>query len=237
MNRVVQLLVKGKEAVADALGDFFYLVAFTIKSHGARDSKDLTPEEVMNQFLSDNLVVSNIRRWLIKWRIMRDPQGVPHANKLAIACGDSRIVLHAIVGSLKLNIDCLRVPGSAIAVPELIQSIGLFLIEHRVKFAVILRHTDCALEKIQADPSHSGHEHYNCLITALVENGRFVELLKEHAPAAYRRFARGEVKIGHGILDTSDNRILEWEEYAPLAEDIALADAQDEIEVRQLVNA
>lgn len=233
MSNVIKLLGKGKAAVADALGDFFYLLAFTIKSHGARERKELTPDEVMNEFLSDNRVVSSVRRWLIKWGIMRDPQGVPHPDRLVVACMDGRIQMHAVVGSLKLNMDCLRLPGSVTTELAMVESIAVSINEHKVKFVAILRHTDCAMEKIKADPNSPGQRRYGCLVNALSKGDRFLELLKEHNQEAYERFAQGKVKIGQGILDTRDNLVMDWTEYQPLGQVAELP----ELEELQTVNA
>lgn len=205
-------------SVAAFLGRFFYLVAFVFASHGKQTSTSESPQEVMDEFLAVNKSVARVRAWLIATGIMRDPLKVPHPNKLVVACMDGRIQMHALLGNLKLDMDCLRMPGSVTTEMAMIESIALAINEHKVKLVAILRHTDCAMEKISNDPSNPGQHRYGCLVNSLHHSDDFLELLRSHSSEAYQRFAEGKVKIGHAVLDTSSFLVGEWEEYLPLSD-------------------
>ncbi len=72
-------------------------------------------------------------------------------------------------------------------------------VENGVKVIVVTRHTDCAAEKVAADPSK--RERYPALSAAVDEREqRFDEFLKRPAIAA--RIARGELIVKRLLVET-----------------------------------
>ena len=167
--------------------------------HIAGDYPNGSPQDILEARLSENKLVSLL--------VKLAPNVDRHPNMLILVCMDSRFHVSNLFSDTRAGmIDVLRSPGS-IVTDESIEQIRLAIDKHHVKVVIILRHTDCAMEKVAADPE--SRKDY-----PLLSNGvdtREIGIRKLLDDSLVRdRIAKGDLLVITGMVDTSKNRIIDY---------------------------
>lgn len=166
--------------------------------HIAGDFPNGSPQEILRERLAENKLVS----WLVKLA----PRVERHPNMLVLVCMDSRFHVSNLFSDSRAGmIDVLRSPGS-IVTEETIEQIRLAVDKHHVKVVMILRHTDCAMEKVAAD--RMARQDYPRLSNGVDTREEGVKRLISD-PLIRQRLESGKLLVVTDMVDTERNRIID----------------------------
>ena len=139
----------------------------------------------------------------------RGPQRIRAPVGLVITCMDPRIDTSSLFGDHRGYFDKVRIPGAVLS-PEVMETVRLAVTEHRVKFIMVLSHTDCAMEKVACT---SDAERYPVLSSnVLKRDQRFAALCSQEYVA--QRVDRDELVVVRALLHTGTWEIEELERFA-----------------------
>lgn len=160
-----------------------------------RHREDITPEQVWAEFLHQNELSSSMREHF--------PRTAYHPVMAILACMDARIDTSELAGDSRREYYILRTAGSALSPKE--EDMLELAVNNGVKVILLTRHTDCAADKVDADPAK--RLQYPALVASLDErDDRVKEFLARPAIAA--RIAQGQLLIKQMVIDTSTDRLL-----------------------------
>ncbi len=155
---------------------------------------EVTPAQVWSEFLEQNREAAAVRsRW---------PRSTRHPVVALVTCMDARLDTNEIAGDTRRYYYVLRLAGSALASKdgEMLQ----LAVANGVKVVVFTTHTDCAAEKVAADPGASGQ--YPELTRAVRERqARFDEFLA--LPLIQGKIKANELIVKWVDLDTMNERV------------------------------
>jgi hypothetical protein len=127
---------------------------------------EVTPQQVWNELLEQNRMASSVRaRW---------PRSSHHPLVAMVACMDARLDTNEIAGDTRLYYYVLRLAGSVMSPKE--EEMLELAVANGTKVVVFTTHSDCAAERVAADPVR--RTQYPNLTQAVAERrARFDEFL------------------------------------------------------------
>jgi len=160
---------------------------------------DGTPGQIWAEFLQQNAAAAAVRsRW---------PRSTRHPVIALVTCMDARLDTNEIAGDTRRYYYVLRLAGSALAPKD--EEMLQLAVSNGVKVVVFTTHTDCAAEKVAADPAQRAV--YPALSAAIKERQtRFDEF--RALPAIRDRLQSGHLLVKWVDLDTMTEQVLERSE-------------------------
>lgn len=154
---------------------------------------EATPPRVWARFLEQNGMASSVREL---W-----PRSSRHAVLAIVACMDGRLDTNEIAGDTRRYYYVLRLAGSVLSVKE--EEMLEFAVSNGTRVVVFTTHSDCAAEKMAADPAR--RPQFPELAKAIGErDARFAEFMAR--PLIRERIAHGELLVKRINLDTRTER-------------------------------
>jgi len=156
---------------------------------------EATAPEVWEEFLKQNRLASGVRSIF--------PRSSRHPVIALVACMDARMDTNEIAGDTRRYYYVLRLAGSALSVKE--EEMLELAVANGVKVIVFTTHTDCAAEKVAADPNQ--RRKYPSLSQAVDERAKyFNEFLRR--PAIRTEIAQGKLLVKWMDLDTRTEEVI-----------------------------
>lgn len=155
---------------------------------------EVTPQQVWAELMDQNHMASAVRaRW---------PRSSHHPLVALVACMDARLDTNEIAGDTRRYYYVLRLAGSAISPKE--EEMLELAVANGTKVVVFTTHSDCAAEKVAADPSL--RTQYPNLVQALSERkARFEEFMARDNIRG--KLQRGELLVKWMHLDTATEEL------------------------------
>lgn len=157
--------------------------------------EDITPEQVWEEFLHQNSLASAVRNQF--------PRSTYHPVMALLVCMDARIDTNELAGDTRRNYYVLRTAGSVMSPEE--EDMLELAVNNGVKVILLTRHTDCAAEKVAADPA--ARELYPNLVTSLSERDQRVKEFLAR-PGIARRIASGQLLVKQMVIDTRNDHVV-----------------------------
>jgi hypothetical protein len=155
----------------------------------------LTAQEVWEEFQQQNRLSSMVREQF--------PRSTEHPVVALLVCMDARIDTSELAGDTRRYYYVIRTAGSVIAEEE--QEMLELAVQNGVKVVVLTRHTDCAAEKVAADPVLRAQ--YPVLSAAVDERAAHVDAFLKR-PVIAARIASGELLVEQLFIDTHSDQLL-----------------------------
>lgn len=146
---VVFLTWKFSPASRMLLGGIFANLAYWAQDGVERfdgEHEDPTSDQVWSFFLRHNKGASRVREWF--------PRTPRRPVMVIVTCMDGRLDTNEFLGDTRRFYYVLRLAGSVIDLKEM-EMLEL-AVRNGVKVVLFTRHTDCAAEKVAADPERAG---------------------------------------------------------------------------------
>lgn len=154
-----------------------------------------TPAQVWTEFVEQNHLASLVRK---QW-----PRSARHPVMALVTCMDARLDTNEIAGDTRHYYYVLRLAGSALAPKD--EEMLALAVANGVKVVVFTTHTDCAAEKIAADPGQRSR--YPALARAVDERkARFEEF--RALPTIRERETSGALLVKWADLNTLTEEVL-----------------------------
>jgi carbonic anhydrase len=160
------------------------------------DHHELSAEQVWIEFLHQNDMAASVRDiW---------PRTSRHPLVAMVTCMDARLDTAEIAGDTRRYYYVLRLAGSVLEPKE--EEMLELAVANGTKVVVFTTHTDCAAEKMAADPNQTPL--YPELTAALEQREmRFQEFLNR--PVIKERLESKELVVKRMTLDTATDRVVE----------------------------
>jgi hypothetical protein len=156
---------------------------------------EITPMQVWDRFLAQNHLAASVRS--------RFPRSTRHPVVAMVACMDARLDTNEIAGDTRHYYYILRQAGSVLAEKE--EEMLELAVSNGVKVVVFTTHTDCAAEKVAANPEQ--RKNFPKLSEAVDEReARFNEFLAR--PLIRERMASNSLMVKWMDLDTSTEAVM-----------------------------
>lgn len=160
------------------------------------EHQEPSAEEVWQEFLRQNDMAASVRD---VW-----PRTSHHPLVAFVACMDARLDTNEIAGDTRRYYYILRLAGSVLEPKE--EDMLELAVANGTKVVVFTTHTDCAAEKMYADPAQ--RQLYPALSAALTQREeRQQEFLSR--PVIREKLASGELVVKRMKLDTATDRMIE----------------------------
>jgi hypothetical protein len=160
---------------------------------------ELTPPQVWAELLDQNRMASSVRA---QW-----PRSSHHPLVAMVACMDARLDTNEIAGDTRRYYYVLRLAGSVMAPKE--EEMLELAVANGTKVVVFTTHSDCAAEKIAADPARRAQ--FPHLTQAIGERkARFEEFMARDN--IRRKIAAGELMVKWMHLDTATEQLVPIED-------------------------
>ena len=181
--------------------------------HFDLEKPQLTPQEVWAEFKQQNDLSAKVREQF--------PRSTEHPMVALLVCMDARIDTSELAGDTRRYYYVVRTAGSVMG-PEEQEMLELAVL-NGVKVLVLTRHTDCAAEKVAADPEKRAQ--FPMLSAAVDQRAaRVAEFLKR--PLIAERVAKGELLVQQLFVDPrSDHLVVDEPPPPPVAAESAAGQA------------
>ena len=190
LNHRVQFLTGGM------LIDVGYRLQDRLHDFDLVHHEEITPEQVWKAFTEHNHLAASMRS--------RFPRSVYHPTMAMLVCMDARIDTNELAADSRRNYYIVRTAGSVMSPEE--EDMLELAVANGVKVLLLTRHTDCAAEKVAADPAQRGR--FPALVAAVDEREkRLDEFLKR--PLIAERLAAGKLLIKRMLINTSTDEVTE----------------------------
>ena len=150
---------------------------------------ELTPQEIWAEFEQQNHLAALVREQF--------PRSTEHPVVALMVCMDARIDTSELAGDTRRYYYVIRTAGSVLGDEE--QEMLELAVRKGVKVVVLTRHTDCAAEKIAADPDSRAE--FPRLSAAVDARAAHVEAFLKR-PFIAERIARRELLVKQVFIDT-----------------------------------
>lgn len=158
--------------------------------------EDITPSDVWREFVAQNELASSVRKTF--------PRSTYHPLVAMLVCMDARIDTNELVGDTRRNYYVVRTAGSALSSEE--EDMLELAVNNGVKVILLTRHTDCAAEKVAADPVL--RTQYPALVASLEQrDARVSEFLAR--PNIAERVKSGRLLVKQYLIDTANEQLVE----------------------------
>jgi carbonic anhydrase len=195
---VLMATLEGKTAflVGGALINAGYSIQDGQKAFDFEHLEGITPDEVWTELAEQNRLASSVRS--------RFPRTDRHPLVAMLVCMDARIDTNELAGDSRRNYYVVRTAGSVMS-PEEEDMLELAVV-NGVKVLVLTRHTDCAAEKVAADPAQRAR--FPALAASIDErDARLREFLAR--PAIAERIASGELIVKQQLIETANDHLID----------------------------
>lgn len=180
------------------LGGAMINIGYRLQDHLADydlEHHEATPPQIWQRFLDQNHMAASVRSTF--------PRSTRHPVVAMVACMDGRLDTNEIAGDTRHYYYILRLAGSVLSEKE--EEMLELAVSNGVKVVVFTTHTDCAAEKVAADPEKS--KAFPKLTEAVHERtARFEEFLAR--PLIRERIAKGELMAKWMDLDTMTEEVV-----------------------------
>lgn len=157
---------------------------------------DATPTQIWTELQRQNDVSAAVRRQF--------PRSTEHPLVAMLVCMDARIDTSELAGDTRRYYYLVRTAGSVLGDRE--QEMLELAVRNGVKVVVLTRHSDCAAEKVAADPDKRAQ--YPALAAAV--DARDAEIRRFLArPLIAQRIAAGELLVKMVSIDTASDHFVE----------------------------
>lgn len=181
--------------VGGAMVNMGYRMQDPIADYDFVHHHDLTPDQIWNELVAQNHLAAAVRK--------KFPRTARHPVVAMVVCMDARVDTSELTGDTRKYYYVVRTAGSVLADQE--EEMLELAVANGVKVIVLTRHTDCAAEKVAADPV--ARKKYPSLSTAVDEREqRIAELLARPAIAA--KIKSGELLVKRMNIDTMTEELL-----------------------------
>ncbi|MBM4344456.1 MAG: hypothetical protein FJ100_13910 [Deltaproteobacteria bacterium] len=167
-----------------------HLEAFDL-DHNHPDSK-----AVYDSVVQHNHLAAGVRQLF--------PRTPRHPLVAMVVCMDARIDTEELVGDTRKYYYVIRTAGSALADKEL--DMLELAVANGVETILLTRHTDCAAEKVAANPQLRGR--YPHLVAAIDQRDAIDKALAAR-PSIAQKLRTGALTIGHMHIDTATDAMTE----------------------------
>lgn len=189
-------------AIGGALIDLGYFVQDPLEPPPA------SPDALWTQLLAHNRAAADVRETF--------PRTVHHPEVALVVCMDARIDTNELVGDTRRYYYVLRLAGSVMSERE--EEMLELAVDNGVHLVVLTTHTECAAERVAADPEL--RERYPSLASGVDErDARRAEFLARPDIAAHLR--DGSLRVETARIDTATGRLLPGPPPGPLAGPLA----------------
>jgi hypothetical protein len=155
---------------------------------------DVKPEEIWREVVEQNLLASGVRK--------RFPRSTHHPLVAMVVCMDARVDTVELTGDTRKFYYVVRTAGSVLG-PQELDMLEL-AVANGVKVVVLTTHTDCAAEKVAADPMR--RPKFPALSAGIDEReARITEFLAR--PLIASKIAAGELVVKRMQIDTANEDI------------------------------
>jgi hypothetical protein len=162
---------------------------------------DITPTQVWDRFLAQNHMAASVRSTF--------PRSTRHPVVAMVTCMDARLDTNEIAGDTRHYYYILRQAGSVLAEKE--EEMLELAVSNGVKVVVFTTHTDCAAEKVAADPEQ--RKKFPRLSEAVDEReARLNEFLAR--PLIRERVVNNTLMVKWMDLDTSTEEVIPHDTHA-----------------------
>jgi hypothetical protein len=153
-----------------------------------------TPDQIWTEFSKQNQMAASVRTLF--------PRATRHPVIAMVTCMDARLDTNEISGDTRRYYYILRLAGSVLAEKE--EEMLELAVSNGVKVVVFTTHTDCAAEKVAADPER--RKKFPHLSISVDERGRrFAEFMAR--PLIREETSKGELIVKWMDLDTRNESI------------------------------
>jgi carbonic anhydrase len=159
------------------------------------EAKALTAPQVWDEFQRQNALSASVRHAF--------PRSTEHPAVALLVCMDARLDTSELAGDTRRYYDVVRTAGSVRGPQE--QEMLELAVVHGVKLLVLTRHTDCAAERVAADPEK--RLAFPALAAAVDEREQRIAELLARPPIA-ERIALGELLVKQLVIDTSADELV-----------------------------
>lgn len=181
--------------VGGAMVNLGYRMQDPIADYDFVHHHDLTPDQIWNELVSQNHLAAAVRK--------KFPRTSRHPVVAMVVCMDARVDTSELTGDTRKYYYVVRTAGSVLADQE--EEMLELAVANGVKVIVLTRHTDCAAEKVAADPV--ARKKYPNLSAAVDEREqRIAELLARPAIAA--KIKSGALLVKRMNIDTMTEELL-----------------------------
>jgi hypothetical protein len=159
------------------------------------DRHEVPPEAIWSELLRQNHMSSSVRKAF--------PRTARHPLVAMVVCMDARVDTAELAGDTRKYYYVIRTAGSAMADQE--EDMLELAVANGVKVVMLTTHTDCAAEKVAADPVK--RKLYPALSEAVDERPvRIKEFLAR--PMIAHKIATGELIVKQVNIDTMTEEVL-----------------------------
>lgn len=159
------------------------------------DHEGMQPEAIWAEIVAQNQLASGVRKHF--------PRSSRHPVIAMVVCMDARVDTVELTGDTRKYYYMVRTAGSVIG-PEEVEMLEL-AVANGVKVVVLTTHSDCAAEKVAADPEK--RRLYPALSARIDERDlRIAAFLKRPAIAA--KLASGDLVVKQMNIDTATDELV-----------------------------
>ncbi len=182
-GRRLQFLLGG------AMANVGYRMQDHLEAYDFEHDHDITPDQIWQEVLKQNRLAAAVRK--------KFPRTQRHPLVAVVVCMDSRIDTNELIGDTRHFYYVIRTAGSVLSEKE--EEMLELAVENGVKLILLTTHSDCAAEKVAADPEK--RKQFPALAQAVDERQHRIRELSERPPIA-RRLAGGQLAIKVIDVDT-----------------------------------
>lgn len=181
--------------VGGAMVNLGYRLQDPIEAYDFHHAHDLPPEEIWKELQAQNHMAAEVRK--------KFPRTARHPLVAMVVCMDARVDTNELTGDTRKYYYVVRTAGSVLEDHE--EDMLELAVANGVKVIVLTTHTDCAAEKVAADPEK--RKLYPALVRAIDEREkRIAELLARPAIAA--KITAGQLVVKRVNIDTMNEELL-----------------------------
>jgi len=185
----VWLSPRARFVVGGAMINVGYRLQDPIEAYDFHHEHDVKPDQIWNELVQQNHLAAAVRKQF--------PRTARHPVVAMVVCMDARVDTVELTGDTRKYYYIVRTAGSVISEQE--EDMLELAVANGVKVIVLTTHTDCAAEKVAADPEK--RKLYPALSAAVDEREkRIAELLARPHIAA--KLKSGELLVKRVNIDT-----------------------------------
>lgn len=181
--------------VGGAMVNVGYRLQDHLEAYDFHHRHELKPDEIWNELVKQNHLAAAVRK--------KFPRSARHPLVAMVVCMDARVDTVELTGDTRKYYYVVRTAGSVLGDKE--EDMLELAVANGVKVIVLTTHTDCAAEKVAADPEQ--RKLYPNLAAAIDERDKRIrELLAR--PLIAKKLATGELIVKRVNVDTMTEELL-----------------------------
>ncbi len=186
---VVWRVERAEFVLGGALVNLGYRLQDPLEHYDFAHDHALRPGDIWDEALRQNRLAAAVRR--------RFPRSTHHPVVAVMVCMDARIDTNELMGDTRKYYYVIRTAGSVLGERE--EEMLELAVENGVRVVLFTTHTECAAERVAADPASRAH--YPALAAAVDERARRIAVFLAR-PAIARRVRAGELLVRRAEIDT-----------------------------------